>query len=147
MKPATRSESGTLSNTTRPVSKVCRGSILVGMKRRNERRERMPGGPGPERRASTRFSLNLELRYTVSGRRARVEAGYGHTIDLSSSGLKLDVAIHWPVLLDGGVPLQLIAAGVVIWSKGTETAMRIERHELRTGRVGPKVVPPRESAG
>jgi hypothetical protein len=57
------------------------------------------------------------------------------------------VAIDWPVLLDGGVPLQLIAAGVVVWSKGTETAMRIQRHELRTGRVGLKVVPPKKSVG
>jgi len=112
-----------------------------------------------ERRANTRFSLNLALRYTVWGRRAPVGDGCGHTIDLSSSGLRfaaespldpgliLDVAIDWPVLLDGGVPLQLIAAGVVVWTKGTETAMRIQRHELRTGRVGLKLAPPRESVG
>jgi hypothetical protein len=128
------------------------------MERQSERRVRMPGGPNSERRASTRFSLNLALRYTVSSRRGPVEAGSGHTIDLSSSGLRfdaqsplepglrLDVAIDWPVLLDGGVPLQLIAAGVVVWSKGTETAMRILRHELRTGRLGLKVVPGIRSA-
>jgi hypothetical protein len=127
------------------------------MERQRERRVRTPAGASLERRGSTRFSLNLELRYTVCGRRAPVEAGCGRTIDLSSSGmrfvaqsplepgLKLDVAIDWPVLLDGGVPLQLIAKGMVVWSKGTETAMQIERHELRTGRRGIKVV--RESVG
>jgi hypothetical protein len=77
-----------------------------------------------------------------------METGCGRTIDLSSSGLRfaaqrplepglrLDVAIEWPVLLDGGVHLQLIAAGVVVWSQGAETALRIQRHELRTRRVG-----------
>jgi hypothetical protein len=129
------------------------------MERQTERRARRPEGISTERRGSTRFSLNLELRYTVSGARAPVEAGCGRTIDLSSSGLRfaaqrplepgltLDVAIEWPVLLDGGVHLQLIATGVVVWSKETETALRIRRHELRTRSVGLKVVPPRESVG
>jgi hypothetical protein len=128
------------------------------MERQSERRVRRPENTSSERRASTRFSLNLELRYTVFGRRAPVDTRCGRTIDLSSSGLRfaaesplepglrLDVAIEWPVLLEGGVPLQLIAVGEVVWTKGTETAMRIQRHELRTGRVGMKVVP-RESAG
>jgi len=118
------------------------------MKRQTERRVRTPEGASSERRASTRFSLNLEVRYTVSGSPGTAETGSGRTIDLSSSGLRfatprplepglrLDVAIEWPVLLDGGVHLQLVAAGVVVWSKGAETALRIQRHELRTRRVG-----------
>ena len=129
------------------------------MERRTERRVRRAERASSERRASTRFSLNLEVSYTVSGRRGPVETGSGRTIDLSSSGLRftalrplepglrLDVAIDWPVRLEGDVHLQLIAAGVVVWSKGTETALRIQRHELRTRRVGLKVAPPRESVG
>jgi hypothetical protein len=66
-----------------------------------------------ERSAEHSFSLALEVRYAVSGRRAPVQTGSGRTIDLSSSGLsftagrplvsgqKLDVSIDWPVLLDG----------------------------------------------
>ena len=45
---------------------------------------------------------------------------------------KLDVAIDWPVLLDGGCQLQLVVKGVVVWSTGTKTAPRIQRCELRT---------------
>ena len=71
----------------------------------------------------------------------------GNMIDLSSSGLrfaapgplepgrKLAVAIDWPVLLDGRVQLQLIVTGVVVWSRGTETALRIQRHGFRTRSV------------
>ena len=108
---------------------------------------RVPREPGLDRRASIRFPLALELRYTVSRRHAPVATGVGRLIDLSSSGLrfvgqgpldpgeKLDVAINWPVLLDERVQLQLIATGVVAWSSATEVAMQIQRHDFRTRSV------------
>ena len=107
----------------------------------------LPKEPRSERRASVRFPLTLDVRYSVSHRRAPVEAGSGQIIDLSSSGLrfaaqgplepglKLDVAIDWPVLLDGRVQLQLIVTGVVVWSSGTETALQIQQHDFRTRSV------------
>ena len=109
---------------------------------------RLPKAAGPDRRASVRFPLTLDIRYAVSHRCAPIETGSGQVIDLSSSGLrfaaqsllepglKLDVAINWPVLLDGRVQLQLIVTGRVVWSNGTETAMEIERHDFRTRSVG-----------
>jgi hypothetical protein len=121
------------------------------MEHGSERQGRLPKDPDTERRASTRFPLALEVRYAVSGRRALMETGAGRTVDLSSSGLrfatqgplepgiKLDVAIDWPVLLNGGVQLQLVAKGEVVWSSRTETALRIQQHELRTRGVGLKV--------
>lgn len=136
----------------RTVPKARRTPILDVMEHASERRVRLPNDPNPERRASTRFPLALEVRYTVSGRRALRETGSGRTIDLSSSGLrfatqgplepaiKLDVAIDWPVLLNGGVQLQLVAKGEVVWSSGTETALRIQRHELRTRGGGRSLV-------
>ena len=110
-----------------------------------ERAVRLPKEPGPERRASVRFPLALDVRYSVSSRRVPVETG--QLIDLSSSGLRfaaqgplesgqqLDVAIHWPVLLDGRVQLQLIVTGVVVWSNGTESALQILQHGFRTRSV------------
>jgi hypothetical protein len=122
-----------------------------------ERRVRLPKDEIPERR--TRFPLTLEVRYIAVVRRAPVETGSGRTIDLSSSGLsftadrplltgqRLDVSINWPVLLDGGVQLQLMMSGVVVRTNGTLTALRIERHEFRTRRGGLKAAPPREAFG
>jgi len=129
------------------------------MERGSERLVRLPKDESLERRASTRFPLTLEVRYTVLGRKAPVETGSGRTIDLSSSGLSftadrplltgqmLDVSIDWPVLLDGGVRLQLTMSGMVVRTNGTATALQIRRHEFRTRRVGLKAVPPQESVG
>jgi hypothetical protein len=129
------------------------------MERPSERRVRLREDPRPERRASTRFPLTLEVRYSVLHRRAPAETDSGQIIDLSSSGLrfaaqrplepglKLDVAINWPVLLDGRVQLQLIVTGVVVWSSGTETALQIHRHDFRTRSVGLKAASPQESDG
>jgi hypothetical protein len=118
------------------------------MKCGSERRVRLPKRASAERRASHRFALALEVRYTVSGRGAPMETGSGSTIDLSSSGLsfsadrpmligqKLHLSIDWPALLDGGVQLQLIMSGVVVRTDGTATAVQIRRHEFRTRRMG-----------
>jgi len=120
-----------------------------------ERRVRLPKVPGRERRATVRFPLSLAVRYSVTQHRERVETGLGQLIDLSSSGfrfaaqrplapgMKVDVAIDWPVLLDGATQLQLTATGTVVWSRGSETAVRIHRHDFRTRSSGAKV--PRSS--
>lgn len=48
------------------------------------------------------------------------------------AGLKVELAIHWPVLLDGGVQLQLVLSGRIVWAGENEAAMEILRHEFRT---------------
>lgn len=114
--------------------------------------------PGEPTGRIPRFRLALQVRYAATGR-LPTEPGVGRTIDMSSSGLRfnadkplatgqrLDVSIDWPVLLDGGVQLQLIVSGTVVRSNGTEIALRIERHEFRTRRVRPSVIAPQEVVG
>jgi hypothetical protein len=96
--------------------------------------------------------MDLELRYSVVGRRT-VENGFGRTIDVSSSGLsftadtplsigqRLNVSIHWPVLFDGGLQLQIVASGVVVRTAGAITALRVDRYDFRTRRLRPTLVP------
>ena len=129
------------------------------MDRPIERRVRLAKEPKSDRRASVRFPLTLDVRYSVSHRGAPVETGTGKLIDLSSSGLrflaqghqepglKIDVAINWPILLDGRVQLQLMVKGVVVWSSGTATALQIQRHDFRARSIRPNAASPQESDG
>src|SRR6516162_11750833 len=122
------------------------------------RRVRLPQGLSSDRRSSVRVPVNLEVRYSVTGRRGPVEIRSGQTIDVSGSGLsftadrplpigqKLDLSINWPFQLDGD-QLQLVASGVVVRTSGAVTALRIERYELRPRRARLKVVPRLESVG
>ena len=111
---------------------------------------RMPKLAGSDRRASTRYPVTVEIRYAVSDHARPVEKGSGRITDLSSSGLRfsadralatglrLDLVIDWPFRHHRGAQLQLIASGVVVWTSGTNTALRFQRHEFRTWGVGSK---------
>ena len=122
------------------------------------RRVRLLQGLSSDRRSSVRVPVNLEVRYSVAGRRGPVENRSGRTIDVSGSGLsftadrplpvgeKLDLSIDWPFQLDGD-QLQLVASGVVVRTSGAVTALRIERYEFRTRRAGSLVVPRQELVG
>ena len=120
----------------------------------------MPNTVNTERRASTRFAMELKVNYTVSDRRrALVKTGSGRTIDMSSSGLRfttdspliaglrLTVCIDWPVLLDGAVRLQLVVSGAVVRANGAAAVLRIRRHQFRTSRLGLNSVPREKWAG
>ena len=123
------------------------------MDRQIIQRVRLLQGLSSDSRSSVRVPMDLEVRYRVVRRRRPVENGSGRTIDISSSGLSFtadrplsigqtrDGYIDWPVLLDGGVQLQIVASGVVVRTTGAVTAIRIERHDFRTRRAGPRVVP------
>jgi hypothetical protein len=116
-----------------------------------ERRVRLPKAAKDDRRSSPRYPLALDLRYTIQRGVPSPKQGNGRTVDMSSSGLrfrvdrdltpgtKVELAISWPLLLDGGVELQLVASGKVVWCKGNEGAVQIRHHEFRTRGVGLKL--------
>jgi len=103
-----------------------------------------PKQGNPERRVKTRYNLVLELSYCVLGGTRSGEAGSGRTADVSSAalrftaerplanGLGMEIVVDWPTLLDGRVPLQLIATGLVIRTHGTDTVVKIERYVFKT---------------
>jgi PilZ domain len=109
------------------------------------RRPRVTGAFHQDRRARKRYPLNLDLDYVVLLGRQSVQSGNGHLVDISSAGLRfarpgwpppvlgleLEVSIQWPTCLDDGAPMQLKAAGTVVWTRGAETALRLHRLELR----------------
>ena len=100
-------------------------------------------GRRKERRARTRYPLGLELQYTILSPHPQPR-GNGRAVDVSSSGVRfaadqplasgliIELAVQWPVLLDGGVQMQLVLSGRIVWAKGNEAGMEILRHEFRT---------------
>ena len=70
--------------------------------------------------------------------------GIGHTLNMSSGGLlvsaqhevsagsKLEVNVEWPLLLDGAVPLQLVAHGKVVRCGGSMFAISFVQYQFRT---------------
>lgn len=97
-----------------------------------------------ERRLTSRFPLQQEVRYRLIQARAGSRRGVGRTVDVSSGGILfttserlptgriVEVAMHWPAQLNGTCPLQFVARGRVVRSDGRTAAVRIQRYEFRT---------------
>ncbi|HYL36180.1 MAG TPA: PilZ domain-containing protein [Bryobacteraceae bacterium] len=96
-----------------------------------------------ERRSRARFPLKLDVQYWQK----RTEPGFpgfGRTLNISSTGLLiaseqtvpegtwLEVAMDWPSLLDGVIPIQLAAQCVVVRSNASSFAVLLSRHQFRT---------------
>ncbi len=103
-------------------------------------------GGGQNRRLARRYSLQLELGWKLLGRNRVRETGTGHTVNLSSDGILVDVgvlpvrtnielSISWPALLDSTIPMRLVAWGKVVRSNGNGSAIEIAKHEFRTRRL------------
>ena len=97
-----------------------------------------------ERRRSSRFPIEREVRYKTLNQRAEVLAGNGKTVNISSSGVlftsdhelpvgtRLEVSISWPAQLNERCLLNLVARGrVTRYGKG-QTALQIQQYEFRT---------------
>jgi hypothetical protein len=100
-----------------------------------------------ERRTKARYPVKLTVRYRTIGRSHAVN-GVGQTLNMSSggllvsaehempAGLRLEVNVEWPLLLNGTVPLQLVAHGKVVRGEGSEFAVAFAQYQFRTmGRV------------
>ena len=102
-----------------------------------------------DRRAHARVPVNLPLRYTVLPRRRRLRTGEGRTLNVSSSGVcfiadgplqpgnRIEVAMDWPQMLHGDVPLRLVALGTVVWAQGDHVGLQFQRREFKTREAGP----------
>jgi hypothetical protein len=71
-------------------------------------------------------------------------SGVGKTLDIGSGGILftteaklpmgrlVEVAVNWPVRLDGACLLQFVAVGKVVRSEAGKAAVQIERYEFKT---------------
>ena len=104
-----------------------------------------------EPRAHTYFPIERELCFRVADKHAAM-LGSGTTVDIGSkrvlfrtaqqppSGKRVEMAISWPVQLDHGCALKLLAQGRIMRAESGLVAVSIEHYEFRTlGVLGLKV--------
>ncbi len=96
-----------------------------------------------ERRSAVRYPIVLNARYQTLRKRSK-DCGIGRTVDISSRGfliasehnvpvgVRLEVAVEWPALLDGAIELLLVATGRVVRARDASFALEFSRHEFRT---------------
>jgi hypothetical protein len=86
-----------------------------------------------------------EVRYRVlSGRQGVKQAGSGQTLNMSGRGVLfttestlpegelVELAVSWPALLNGVLPLKLVARGHLVRIEGKRAAIAIEKYEFKT---------------
>jgi hypothetical protein len=109
-----------------------------------ERQNEAADAIGGDRRQDRRYGIQLDVKWKLIRRRRVLDSGIGNTVDLSSGGLMFDagrflpeglnveLSITWPVLLHNVAPLQLVVAGRIVRSRGSQVAIRTVQHEFRT---------------
>ena len=97
-----------------------------------------------ERRTTRRFPIEQLVRYKVLLHHRTVNEGCGATVNISSGGIwfttdqplslgvEVELAINWPALLEGSLPMKLMIFGSVLRSNDRGAAVAIERYEFRT---------------
>jgi PilZ domain len=90
-----------------------------------------------------RYPVSLKVKYRTVGRSNRI-SGVGRTLNMSSGGLliaadqrtevgaKIELNVEWPSLLDGSIPLQLVAVGRVVRCLESGFALSFTQYQFRT---------------
>ncbi len=98
-----------------------------------------------ERRAKARFPIELSVSY-CSRSRSQPLSGNGRTLNISSAGLliaaenrfreglRLQLTLDWPWLLDNAIPIRLVAESRVVRSNESCFAVELESYQFRTGK-------------
>ena len=97
-----------------------------------------------ERRKSSRFPIERDVRYKTLNQRTETLAGNGKTLNISSSGVlftsdhdlpvgtRLELSISWPAQLNDKCMLNLVARGRVTRHSKGQLALQIQQYEFRT---------------
>ena len=114
------------------------------------KRMEAPEMPSTERRRSSRFPIEREIRYKTLNQRTELVTGVGKTLNISSSGVlftaehdmplgtRLEVAISWPAQLNDRCLLNLVARGRVTRHAKGQLALQIQQYEFRTQSLPPR---------
>jgi len=97
-----------------------------------------------DRRSSSRFPIDREVRYRVLNKKGNQDQGTGRTLNMSSAGIlfttdhvllpgrTVEVAVSWPAQLNNACPLKLVARGRIVRFEPGKAAIEIHHYEFRT---------------
>jgi hypothetical protein len=95
-----------------------------------------------DRRFHRRYPITAELEYRAVGEDGRAVQGSGRCLNLSTggvlfetgepleAGMRVELAIAWPVRLNDSLALNLRVSGRISRSSGTSHGVRIREHEF-----------------
>jgi hypothetical protein len=97
-----------------------------------------------ERRGSSRFPIERDIKFKVVNKKNASGTGGGRTINMSSNGIlfatdevllpgrTIEVAVSWPAQLNNSTMLKFVARGRVVRFEGGKAAIEIQHYEFRT---------------
>jgi hypothetical protein len=100
-----------------------------------------------EQRLNNRYPITLELQYKLMNQGRIERLGFGRTLNIGSGGVlfetddllpasgQIELAMKWPILLDGVCNLKLVIRGNIIRSGAKRTAVQALYHDFRTAGV------------
>ena len=102
-----------------------------------------------ERRAKIRYPVEMNLLCRTLGDGESIPVT-GRTVNLSSRGVlietsgehhlaagrKVEIKMQWPCLLEGGIPVNLVATGTVVRCGASRFAATMDCHEFRIMAMG-----------
>lgn len=100
-----------------------------------------------ERRLKQRFPVVTVLEYIVQLKARLMVTGRGKTRNISANGLlflaneqlpvgrPIELSIRWPVSLQGGIGLKMVATGRIVRTQDNQVAVHFRKYELRTRAV------------
>jgi hypothetical protein len=96
-----------------------------------------------ERRLKIRYPVRFAVSYRVTGSTGGL-TGVGYTINMSSGGLlfscphelrtgmRIELTLEWPSLLDSVIPLQLATIGRIVRAQGSTYGLAFSTYQFRT---------------
>jgi hypothetical protein len=101
-----------------------------------------------DRRKFRRYPIERDVVIRIAGSNGDRHTGVGRTVNMSSQGMlvatdleldegsSVELAVDWPVALNGDCPLNFMVSGSVVRWRESEAAIRISKYQFRTRGTG-----------
>jgi hypothetical protein len=101
-------------------------------------------GSNEDRRKFKRYPIERDVVIRIAASNGARQTGVGKTVNISSQGMlvatdlaldegsSVELAVDWPVALNGDCPLSFLVSGSVVRWRKSVAAIRISKYQFRT---------------